>query len=167
MPKMSYFYNYTNITLIIFSGKMVSTRGRDGSIVRRGQPKHGVLTSLHGVLAIDLGRIPYFRLSPLSDGSPHDSHSSTPSSSFPSSSTHSSNLSSSILSSSHHAFTFSPPPSTLLAYHPYVPSPSHPSVSDPFIHTLSPYVPAHPISYAGIAHHIAALLGPSSSVPYV
>ena len=125
---------------------MVRTRGRDGSIVRRNQRRRGVPTSLHGELAIDLGRIPYSGLSPSSDGNSHGSHSSTPSSSFPSSSTHSSNPSSSIPSSSHHAFTFSPPPSTLSPYHPYVPSPPHPSVSDPLIHTLSPYVPAHPVS---------------------
>ena len=157
---MSYFYNYTNITLIIFSGKMVRSRGRDGSIIRRGQPRRRDL-------AIDLGRIPFSGLSPSSDGSPHGSHSSTPSSSYPSSSTHSSNPSSSIPSSSHHAFTLSRPPSTLSAYHPYVPSPPHPPVSDPLIPTLSPYVPAHPVSYTDIAHHIAALPGRSSFVPYV
>ena len=152
---MSYFYNYTNITLIIFSGKMVKSRGKDGSIIRRGQPRRGDL-------AIDFGRIPYSGLSPSSDGSPHGSHSSTPSSSLPSSSTHLSNSSSSIPSSSHYAFRFSPPPSTLSPYHPYVPSPPHPSISDPLIHTSSPYVAAHPVSYAGIAHHLVGLPGPSS-----
>jgi len=103
----------------------------------------------------------------LSYGSPHGSHSSTPSSSLPSSSTHSSNLSSSIPSFSHQAFRLSPLPSTLSPYHPYVPSPPHPPISDPLIHTSSPYVAAHPVSYAGIAHHIAGLPSPSSSVPYV
>ena len=67
---MSYFYNYTNITLIIFLGKMVRSRGRDGSIIRLGQPRRRDV-------AIDLGRIPYSGLSPSSDGSPHGSHSST------------------------------------------------------------------------------------------
>ena len=46
---------------------MVRTRGRDGSIVRRDQPRRGVPTSLHGELAINLGRIPYSGLSPLSN----------------------------------------------------------------------------------------------------
>ncbi|KAK8470354.1 hypothetical protein PHAVU_004G119050 [Phaseolus vulgaris] len=38
---------------------MVRTRGRDGRIVRRGQPRRGVSTSMHGELAIDLGNLPY------------------------------------------------------------------------------------------------------------
>jgi len=35
------------------------------------------------------------------------------------------------------------------------------------MHTSSPYVAAHTVSYAGIAHHITTLPGPTSSVPYV
>ena len=62
---------------------MVRTRGRDGRIVRRGQPRRGVSTSMHGELAIDLGNLPYSGILPSSDpGSPYiSSHSSTPSSS--------------------------------------------------------------------------------------
>jgi len=33
---------------------MVRTRGRDGSMVRRGQLRRGVSTWMHGQLAIDL-----------------------------------------------------------------------------------------------------------------
>ena len=67
---------------------MVRTRGRNGSTVRSGQSRHGVSTSMHGQLVIDLGSIPYSSILLASDvGSPHiSSHSSTPSSS-PSSST--------------------------------------------------------------------------------
>jgi len=42
---------------------MVRTRGKDGSIVRHGQPRRGASTSRDGQLAIDLGHIPYFGLS--------------------------------------------------------------------------------------------------------
>jgi len=56
---------------------MVRTRDKDGSIIRRGQPSCRVPTSLHGELTTDLGRIPYFGLSPPSNGSPHGSHSPT------------------------------------------------------------------------------------------
>jgi len=63
---------------------MVRTRRRDGcSIVRCGQPKRGVSTSMHGQLDIDVGTIPYYGILPAFDaGSPHlSSHSSTSSSS--------------------------------------------------------------------------------------
>lgn len=52
--------------------KMVRTRGRDGSIVKRGKPRHGVVRSMHGQLVVDLGSIPYSDLSTgFHDGSPH------------------------------------------------------------------------------------------------
>jgi len=51
---------------------MVRTRGRDGSIVKRGKPRHGVVRSMHGQLVVDLGSIPYSDLSTgFHDGSPH------------------------------------------------------------------------------------------------
>jgi len=141
---------------------MVRTRGRDSSIVRHGQPRCGVPTSLHGEHAIDLGRIPYSGLSPPFDGSPHGSHSS-----FPSFSTYSSSPSSSTLSSFHHTFRFTHPPSTLSPYHSYISSPPHPPISDPLMRTSSPYIATHPVSYASIAHHTTTLPDPSSSLPYV
>jgi len=146
---------------------MVRTKDRDGSIVRRGQPRCRVSTSLHGELAINweeslilgyhhrlIGAHMVPILPPCLPLSPH------PPLTHPV-----------CLPPSHPPPTivldFLTPPSTLAPYHPYVPSPPHPSISDPLMHTSSPYVAAHPISYAGIAHHIAALLGPSFSVPYV
>jgi len=54
---------------------MVRTRGRDDSIVRRGQPRRGASTSCHGQLAINHGCIPYSRLSTWSNGgNPHVHH---------------------------------------------------------------------------------------------
>jgi len=51
---------------------VIRTGGRDGSIVRCGQPRRGVPTSMHGQLAINLGIIPYSDLSPMSNArSPH------------------------------------------------------------------------------------------------
>jgi len=58
-------------------------------------------------------------------------------------------------------------PLTLSPYHLYIPSPPHPTISDPLMHTSSPYVAAHLVSYVGIAYHTATLLGPSSSVPSI
>jgi len=45
---------------------------------------------------------------------------------------------------------------TILTFH----HPLIPPVSDPLIHTLSPYVPAHPVSYAGIAHTLLLYRAP-------
>jgi len=98
---------------------MVKTRGRDGSIVNRGQPRGGVSTSRHGQLAIDLERIPYSELSTDSDGGrPHGtSHSSSSSKSISSQSPHSSTPSSSTPSSNPHT---------------YVQSSLHPNTSPPY-----------------------------------
>ena len=97
---------------------MVRTRG-SGRIVRRGQPRRGVSTSMHGELAIDLGNIPYSGILPSSDpGSPYiSSHSSTPSSS-PSSSIPS--------SSGHGEFWHACPHPTISSHHTHVSSSSHP-----------------------------------------
>jgi len=46
---------------------MVRNIERDDSIVRHGQARRGVPTSMHGQLAVDMGSIPCFGLSPASD----------------------------------------------------------------------------------------------------
>jgi len=129
---------------------MVRTRSRDGSIVRRGQPRRGASTSRHGQLPIDLRLIPYFGLSTWSNGgSPHGtSHSLSPSSSIPSLSPHSSTP-----SLSPHSST---PFSTILSSspHTYIPSSLHPPGTSP------PYFTPQPLSYADTTHHIIQLAPP-------
>ncbi|KAL9320212.1 hypothetical protein ACSQ67_012051 [Phaseolus vulgaris] len=71
------------------AGKMVRSRGRDDSIIRHGHVQHGVSTSLHGHLAIELGNIPYSNVQPGTTAFVDD-HQSVPHSSAPSSSNHTS-----------------------------------------------------------------------------
>ena len=114
---------------------MVRTRGRDGGIVRRGQPRRGVSTSMHGELAIDLGNIPFSGILPSDPSSPYiSSHSSTPSSS-PSSSIPS--------SSGHGEFRHAYPHPTISPQHTHISSSSHP---------LSIPVPPGPSSSAPTYH---------------
>jgi len=121
---------------------MVRTRGKEGSIVKRGQPRRRASTSRHGQLAIDLRRILYSGLSTWSNGgSPHStSHSSSPSSSIPYLSPHSSTLSLSPHSSTPSLATLSSNP------HTYIPSSLRPPDTSP------PYFTPQPLSYAGTAH---------------
>lgn len=150
---------------------MVRIRDKDGSIVRRGQPRRRVPTSMHGQLIIDQGHMPYYDLSIGSDGrSLHAfSHSSTMSSSIPLSYTPFSIPPSSIPSSSNHQrFRFSYRLSTLSPYHIYVSLSPQPTITDqlpyPFV------LPTQPLSYVGtihntwaiLVHHTYGPLGPSS-----
>ena len=154
---------------------MVWTRGRDGMIVRRGQPRRGVSTSMHGELAIDLGNLPYSGILPSSDpGTPYiSSHSSTPSSS----------PSSSIPSSSghgefRHAYphpTISPrplsipvppgPSSSAPTYHQSVPEPLHQTQSFPLHLTSGTFVQPTPGTFVQTTPYPIVHTTSSPSVP--
>ena len=126
---------------------MVRTRGKDGSVLRCGNIRCGVSTSMHGHLAIELGNIPYSSSFPITDGQKSIPHPSTLSSSFPSSSTPSS-------SSEQHPFdrssllcTTSVPPIVVKEH--VLPRPmfNHPPSHMPTLHATTaplPIVTPHP-----------------------